>query len=286
MSLIVKCKACRKMLRAPVRFAGRRVRCQCGERITVPPLASGRQAAAPQGLDLETPTDLRPAEISDIAQLADGETEAAHTCRKCRASMALDAVFCIQCGFDERTGRTVREAADSAADSKSSATANPKTVKSSAEGSQPDGAPGRFSTALSVLAKPLLILGVVGALLFGAWYIKDAIFFDPSEQCERDQKLVTIGMDVNRVVAVLGKKPSLIEAVRPQSMAKDKLGRLIPRKLAYQDDFVHAYSKEDLEFGFTFVYRYSERNELRIDFDPGGNVLSAEAIDPFAVLGL
>lgn len=295
MSLLVKCAACGKRMKAPVALAGKRVRCKCGDRLLVPfpnepviaELCEPIVAERAENAHTTSPpqADPMPADLTDLAALAEGEViENGRQCPDCFAGMPSDSVLCTACGYDSRTGRKFRAAVDPAQEA-----ANAESEKAAKvarhEKRLKDDEPGKMAF-LTRLVKPALILAAVALLLGGAWYIKDAVFFDPRQQITDDHLKITQNMTVKQVVNTLGRKPSSIQAARSESMSTGLVGLTVPRKLQYKDNFIKQYSKEDLAFGFTFIYVYSQRDELHIYFTPNGRVESAIKHDPLARLGL
>lgn len=287
MALVVSCDSCGKKMKAPVALAGKRVRCKCGERLQVPfphePVASPKKKPQPAAIPSES--DPQPADLTDLAALADGEGVASgRHCPECFANMPDDGVLCTSCGYDSRTGKKFQAAAGPADEA---AGAKPKKAAKPGKSKNPEDAKGaKAAAALAGLIKPVMILLLIAGFFGAAWYIKGAIFFDPKTQLNDDHARVYPGMTVKQVVTALDKKPSVVEAPRPASQAKDLLGKLTPRRLPYKDNFIKQYSKEDLQFGFTFIYNYSERDQLIIEFTHNGRVISAFKHDPLERLGL
>lgn len=75
-----QCQGCGKRFEVGEQFAGRRAKCKCGRMVTVP-------AAAPA--PLPAPELL------------------GHACPGCGQTIAAQAIICINCGYDRRTGRRV-----------------------------------------------------------------------------------------------------------------------------------------------------------------------------------
>ena len=61
---------------------------------------------------------------------------------------------------------------------------------------------------------------------------------------------------------------------------------LIRRTPVYTDDFMNSADKELLKHGFTFIYSYSQRDQLVIEFAPDGKMSAAGRVDPLAALNL
>ncbi|HWL94306.1 MAG TPA: hypothetical protein VNT79_12305 [Phycisphaerae bacterium] len=323
MSVVVECGECRKRMRAPVTLAGKRVRCKCGARISVPfPNEASQVAERPQAgaspvarADRgdagakpirkpgepstnrfsppgdSTPDDFpQPADLSDLALLGDGESLASSkSCPECFTTMAEDAVICTACGYDVRTGRKIRAAEERSVEKhrgKAGALAESSDGKTGKAPSKRDPAAQSKLAMLVPILKPLLILGLIAGLACGGWYLKDSIFFNPRDQLNEDHAKITPGMTVDQVVAALEKKPKLVETVRPPGQSKDLLLKLTPKKLPYVDNFMTHYTKDDLQYGFAFTFIYSQRDELFVYFDDQGTVMAAEKHDPMERLGL
>ena len=87
------CPACGKSYRLKPGMAGKKVGCKCGERFRVP-----EEDAEGDG----------PIELSDAAPawLADAKPMAGPAnCSRCNARLKPEAVLCLNCGTDQRTGR-------------------------------------------------------------------------------------------------------------------------------------------------------------------------------------
>ncbi len=285
MSLIVTCKKCRKRMKASEKLAGKRVRCKCGHAVAVPAELEPAAAAPLSLLDENTPDpEPQPVDFGDLAELAEGEALVrGKSCPECFANIPEDGVLCTACGYDLRIGRRLgtevqTDAPPAAAESAEKKKATPKKEKKAkAVASDDDG--GSIGV-VGRLVKATLVLGVIALMLWGAYHLKSAIFFDPQKQMEEDHTLIYAGMTVKEVVTKLDRKPSEILAERKKSKSKDPLLSLIPAKLEYKDNFMTQYPREQLKYGFTFVYRYSERAEMHVLFNGNGRVHSAYTHDP------
>ncbi|MBI1830208.1 MAG: hypothetical protein HYR84_02010 [Planctomycetes bacterium] len=95
------CPECDRGLSVPPEHAGKRIKCpQCAEAIVVP--SEGETALIEQAASEKTP---------------------GRTCPSCSAALASEAVLCVQCGLDLRTGKKLASAVSQ--DKPAAPTANP-----------------------------------------------------------------------------------------------------------------------------------------------------------------
>ena len=135
MSIIIKCTACQKRMKAPDRLAGKRVKCKCGAAIAIPAAAA---------MELE--------EMADLSLLAEGESIDGSNCPSCAAVLSPGAVVCVQCGYNLKTGRKMSTATDVAPAAPPLTSAGAPTA---GKRIQPAGS-SRDPSALSTLA-PIVI---------------------------------------------------------------------------------------------------------------------------------
>ena len=90
----IACPQCGKQYRWSEQYAGRKVRCKCGQTMRMP---------------AEAPTAAESA--AGMYDLADSGAPAggAGTCPSCSAAMPADAVICIECGYNVQTGQRMGE---------------------------------------------------------------------------------------------------------------------------------------------------------------------------------
>lgn len=93
MSISVTCEGCRRRFQATDKLAGKKAKCpRCGEVIPVP----------------ETePPQARTSSSAGSPGEEEAAAEFALCCSSCHARLASDAVLCVRCGTDQRTGRQV-----------------------------------------------------------------------------------------------------------------------------------------------------------------------------------
>lgn len=263
MSIVVECQTCRKKKKAPQSLAGKRVRCKCGGVIAVPDTVP--EEAIPAELDL-----------SEVSLLSTGENLAPPTtCPSCMAVMPEGAILCVQCGFNKQTGQRVGATDDAPAPAPDDK-ATPAMKRKKVEAHPPPAWVGKAF-------KGVVVLGLLGGFAFVAWHIVAAVTFDPTAQREADMLKVSPKMKVEDVVAAIGRPPKEILAERDPAKS-DNVVKFVPRKLFWSQDFMTKYTAEDLQFGFTFVYKYTEREQLRIWFNPNGEVEYMEKHDPLKML--
>lgn len=259
MSIVVECKSCRKKQKAPPTLAGKRVRCKCGNVIAIP-------VEAPPA----TPSEL---DLSDVSLMSHGDTVAApSSCPSCMMVMLEGAILCLNCGFNKQTGQRVGgESAVTATDADSSALKRKKV-----EAKPPPAWVGS-------LVKLVIFLVVAGGVGYGTFHMIQAVTFDPTKQREADMLLISPRMKVEDVVKALGGPPREILTERDPSTS-DNVVKYVPKKLFWSDDFMTKYSEKDLQYGFTFVYRYTDREHLYIWFNSDGEVEYMEKHDPLQLL--
>ncbi len=257
MSIAVTCRACGKRFKAPESMAGRRVRCKCGDAIRIAPVDA---APEPDALDL--------------GALAAGDVMNAATCPDCHSAMEEDAVLCVQCGYNRKTGHKVGAKFDDPP-SPPDAAAQPKPARRDRATSG--------GLAVGGIIKAACIVLMIAGLGWGAYHIAAAITFDPTAQLEADMQKVSPKMTVYEVVEAMGRPPKEILTERDPATS-DSVVRFVPKKLFWSADFLDKYSPEDLQYGFRFIYKYSEREELVLWFDTSGALTSVNKHDPFAPL--
>lgn len=94
----IKCEACGKEYRWKREYAGRKVKCTCGQVMVMPDAPPGVDEPEPQTFELEEAD--APA---GGPQAAAGDGDAA--CPSCGAAMATGAVLCVECGYNTQTGQ-------------------------------------------------------------------------------------------------------------------------------------------------------------------------------------
>ena len=107
------CAACGKEYRWKPELAGRKAKCGCGAALVVPaerPAAKSMTETAP----VVPPTSAGPAPVvaSELTTPAangspDATASAGGSCPSCGASLAPNAVLCVNCGYNLKTGKTL-----------------------------------------------------------------------------------------------------------------------------------------------------------------------------------
>ena len=98
--IAVKCAECDKQFAAKSEWAGKKVKCPaCGIPVRIP---GGAVAASPPPPPPAEPTL---GGLFDEVGFNTEDGSAHRKCPECRAPMADDAIICIQCGYNENTGK-------------------------------------------------------------------------------------------------------------------------------------------------------------------------------------
>jgi DNA-directed RNA polymerase subunit RPC12/RpoP len=94
------CSACGKQYRWKPEFAGRTAKCACGAKLVVPLQAPPTPDAAeiPLAPEPKQPATGQPVKPSSPP---DGESK----CPSCSAPLASNAVLCVNCGYNLKTGQ-------------------------------------------------------------------------------------------------------------------------------------------------------------------------------------
>lgn len=102
------CPHCDRRYGYKPELEGKRIRCKCGEKFTVEaPLVEDPD---PYDIDTDAPEDDGPDWSALLSPSGDPATPAGapgRACPACGASVKPDAVLCIQCGTDVRSGKTL-----------------------------------------------------------------------------------------------------------------------------------------------------------------------------------
>lgn len=87
------------------------LRCGCGTSLKAPVSANGRRVKCPKcGAVLSVPAPAADAAGANDAPARGRTGPAIVPCAACGAAMPADAVLCVACGYDTRTGKTVKSA--------------------------------------------------------------------------------------------------------------------------------------------------------------------------------
>jgi hypothetical protein len=112
MTIVLNCDGCGTRLQAGDNVAGRPVRCpRCGRVFAAPPADPPESPAEPLGVygvqeDPEPPTVLPATKVPRPSAVPQVPLEAA--CPKCGAPLKPEAVVCVDCGFNRKTGKQLR----------------------------------------------------------------------------------------------------------------------------------------------------------------------------------
>lgn len=100
MPIVVQCSACKKQFQAGDHLAGKQVKCPACQAVLV--LPASQQAAAPTGNSLD---ELLAEEMPQRHAGLAGQAEV--KCPGCGIPVREDAVLCVNCGYNFRTGRQI-----------------------------------------------------------------------------------------------------------------------------------------------------------------------------------
>lgn len=100
MPIVVQCSACKKQFQAGDHLAGKQVKCPGCQTVLVLPGGQSAPAVNPHPMD-----ELLSEEIPQRHAGAAGRAEI--KCPGCGAPIREDAVLCVDCGYNFRTGRKI-----------------------------------------------------------------------------------------------------------------------------------------------------------------------------------
>lgn len=164
--ITVKCK-CGQAFAAKAELAGKKVKCPgCGDPVLIQAKANSRGTATKQTPKKQVTRKAASQSKSEMAELFDEvgfnpeDGSAAKKCPECRASMRDEAIICIECGYNETTGKVMK-------------TYRPVTQEDRKKRREKDdkpvaGAKGSGKKANSTML--LVVAVVVIAAAGGAWY--------------------------------------------------------------------------------------------------------------------
>lgn len=276
----VQCGSCHKFIQAPDRLAGKRARCKCGALLVIPEAQAAVAASDLREVaDLDAAPSPMPAAASQSA--AASTRRGGKLCPNCQAEAPREAVLCTNCGVLFGSGKQLSVSTDGesarSAPSGSSRRRAPKKGKSAGE------AASEGVAAMLKLLKWGLLFAVVGGLVY---VVKEGISFDPRQQAQDALKKMKPGMTVPEVVDALAMKPRQVRTTIYENRPGQPFPIPVEKGLPYKDDFVKDTDPKLIENGFSFIYRYTERDQLVVHFDPEGNVVSAEIVDFMKALGM
>ncbi len=107
MPISTQCSACRKRFKAADQLAGKRVKCpQCGSTITIPQVLPEVALSASSDMPSREPvTSVFDEEDIPLQSMSKPAAQPSRSCPGCGADMPAQAVLCVHCGFDTRSGR-------------------------------------------------------------------------------------------------------------------------------------------------------------------------------------
>ena len=107
MPISVQCSTCRKRFKAGDQLAGKRVKCpQCGSVIAIPQrMAEAALSASSDMASREPAPSIFDEEDIPLQSATKPAAQPLKPCPGCGAEMPGQAVLCIRCGFDTRSGR-------------------------------------------------------------------------------------------------------------------------------------------------------------------------------------
>ena len=274
MSSILACSGCGKRYKAPAQLAGKRLRCKCGEIITVPVPRPVRQ---PVPSDMVMPEELDLSSASGLLSASGFIPEAGRmiNCPSCSVPMSPEAVLCTACGFNTATGKKlhgVKEKKSKAAPLK------PEPKKETPVQRQRDDGMPTLGAKIWKLSTVVIILAALAA---AGYYIRGAIRHNPTAEAKDIQAKIYPGMSIAEVVKVTERPP---REAWTEEIDKNGAPKRVP--LHYSETFMTDYPPERLADGFSFAWRYSERAILHVFFTEEGKVHSSQIVNPMAALGM
>ena len=181
------CTSCGKEFRWKPEIAGRKAKCKCGQTLTVPSAPPAPKAApapkvaarAAEPNPLEWPDE--PA--ADYSEVPPPPAPSGAACPSCGAGLAANAVLCVNCGYNLKTGKKIGGVASAAPAASTSLTA-PAPAGGPAPGGPGAAYAGTYHRAkidqvttveeeTSSWQGYLTILAGVGALGLGVWQLLD-----------------------------------------------------------------------------------------------------------------
>ena len=104
MPIAAQCGSCQKRFKAPDKLAGKKVKCpQCGGVIAIPVPQPPKEDAGDRSGLAEPPQAPAPTPAKPKS-----EPEPARTCPSCSAALVENAVLCVVCGYDLRSGQKLQ----------------------------------------------------------------------------------------------------------------------------------------------------------------------------------
>lgn len=164
--IAVKCGKCEKTFGAKPELAGKKVKCpSCGEPVVIKGKKSG-SASKPTRKSTNKPAakakkpDEEMGELFDEIGFNPDDGSAAKKCPECRAPMRDEAIVCIDCGYNETTGKVMQTYRPVTQDDRK---------KRLEKEDRPAGAPakdGKKNNNLVLAVAALVVVAAAG----GAWY--------------------------------------------------------------------------------------------------------------------
>ena len=105
MAQAIKCSSCGKSYPFKPELAGRKVKCKCGQVITVP---AAPKATEPDSLYDLAPDPTAPASRPSHQTVMPRSGDDAVRCPSCEGPLEAGSVICVQCGFNLKTGETMK----------------------------------------------------------------------------------------------------------------------------------------------------------------------------------
>jgi hypothetical protein len=181
------CASCGKEFRWKPEIAGRKAKCKCGQTLTVPATPPAPKVAAPAPNIVApspepNPLDWSDEPAADYAAAPPAPAASGPRCPSCGAGLPANAVLCVNCGYNLKTGKKIGGVASAAPAAASASLAAPAPA-----GAPPLGGPGAAYAGTYKRAKIdqvttveeetsswqgyLTILAGVGALGLGVWQL-------------------------------------------------------------------------------------------------------------------
>lgn len=145
MPILAQCGSCQKKFKAGDQLAGKKVKCpQCGSVITIPQPQPPAAASSPPPPPPPSPFQSSVASILDEEDIplqampkpAATPAQPSRLCPGCGAGLSEQAVLCVHCGFDTRSGRKLEVGSAADEEASGSGATGKKKKKRSRETSQ------------------------------------------------------------------------------------------------------------------------------------------------------
>jgi hypothetical protein len=174
----ITCPSCNKSYAFKPELAGRKVKCKCGQVISVP-----------QNPEEDALFEMAPDESAPVRQTSGAAS--GPTCSSCGATLAAGSVICVQCGYNLKTRQHMQTAGAAPAPA-----LHQKSARSGG-GFAPGLKPKQVEENRGDITKWLVILGVVAVLIGGSIVGLRFLGHDPESDkpvLDDDDKTVRVAM--------------------------------------------------------------------------------------------